>query len=201
MSVVINGVRLDKLLAMEPDSVVDAVPISEHDNYTYWRGLHLGKVALNLLRGRFFINAGESDTTIHFIDSRDIAQGYARSEARLKNRFSALTQWNPADEQRFKEITALSVPDHFAGAVVAYRHHGYLPRATQGVGHGYAINATVSFNDIDPYSREALEDLFEMDLTNVNKGIATKPIGYLSKLAKPTLPISPDSMIRLLKPD
>jgi hypothetical protein len=203
MPMIVNGVRLDKLLAMEPESVIDAVPASERSNYKYWRGLNLGKIALNLMRGRLYINAGEADSTIHFINDHDIAYGYARSEASRRNPdSSSLTQWNPSDEQRFKEMTGILSPDYFAGAVIANRYVSVLPRSTHGAGHGYVINACVGFDSIDPHSREALEELFEMDLARDKRNTyPPKPVVHLPVSHEFTELINPATINRLIEPE
>lgn len=161
-----HGVRLDKLLAMEPGQIFDAVPEAERTDFRYWRGIHLGKIALNLMQGNKIINAG-TDNIVHFIDDYYPAREYARAESRIRGKRSPLTQWNQKDAECFEALVGVQAPDHFAGAVIALaRNFNNIPlqQSNFGMGHGGIMHASVTIeHSIDSYSRRAFEDLFEMD--------------------------------------
>lgn len=150
------GIQLGTLLSMEQGRVIAAVPEEERKNFRYWRAVHLGKIALNLLRGRMRMNAGEEDQLIHF------SGNYADGQRIAAGQMSA--QWTEADARRFAELTKVSAPTHFAAAVIAAKYVGDWQSATRGPGWGYSVEVPVGFHEIDPYSLHALEELFEVDL-------------------------------------
>ncbi len=160
----VGGVRLDTLLAMEPGAVINAVPEDQRQDYWYWRGVHLGKVALNLMQRRMVINAGTNDHLIHFSGQYDDAPRIAQRIAQPTSIHSATSQWNDADAQLFAELAGVPAPDHFAGAVIAARYVGRWSTSKHDPGWGYSVERPVGFHEIDPHSLRALEKLFGVDL-------------------------------------
>lgn len=135
-------------------TVFEPVPEDEHQNYRYWRGAHIGKIAMNFARGDQRLNAGYDDTC-HFTENYTFALNTAKSTIRKnqltdedKLELSAATGHNPSDplprivyalDQRFNDRD--------------------LPFSAEGQSHGVVLKGRLTLDMIDPHSRELLTEL------------------------------------------
>lgn len=167
----VRGIRLDTLLAMGEREIIDAVPESLREKIPYWRGAHLGNIALNLLEGRPYINVvrgGRPQRMIHLTDDHTIGANYAAFNASTRESGSEYKQqWYPEASQRYSVITGLDDPGHFGGMVLGYMTVDRLSADYFGKEHCYDGHRLISFGNIDPYSHAALEELFETSLPNL----------------------------------
>lgn len=182
----VSGVRLDTFLSMPKGHIINAVPEAERGKYHYWRAAHVGKLGLNLLRGRPYINAGERDRLIFF--SGDYNDGPRIADNITRRRFDS--QWRPDDAARFEELAGVPAPEYSSAIVLAARYVGRWSTSKYDPGWGYCTEMPVGFHEIDPYSLAALEEIFDADLlTPPDDIVAGRPLPAAPK-RPPIVPAS-----------
>ncbi len=139
-------------------AVLEPVPEDQRTKYRFWRGVHLGRVAVNVSRGYRVIAAG---TDVHWMDDYLYAKNVATELVRSGS--AARLQFAEEDERVLSEKFPLLQDFDFPVIVVALDEQyndglGLLP-STSGERHGY-VSLAASFESLDPYSQQTLERLF-----------------------------------------
>lgn len=153
---IVNGIRLDSLLSLPHETVFDRVPYEEHSNYLF-RGANVGRLALNLLQDKRFINPFD-DLVMHAGDHRE-ARSVAAAEATYIDRM----QFDAPAMEAFFELTG-ERPTHFPAIVLG------LPKAYEArmviheQNNAHVIQEEVPFQAVDPYSRRLLNIIFDTDV-------------------------------------
>ena len=135
-------------------AVLEPVPEVERPNLRYWRGAHIGKIAMNFARGDQKLNAGYDDTC-HFIADYTYALNTAKSMIR-KNQLT--------DQDKIELSTATGYdPDAPLPRIVlaldqSYNDSTFMP-SEKGNQHGLVLRQRLTLDMIDPHSRLVLVDL------------------------------------------
>lgn len=154
---VVNGIRLDRLLSLPPETVFDRVPHLEQGNYLF-RGANMGRLALNLMEGKGFINPFD-DLVMHAGDRHE-ARSVAVSEATYIDRL----QFDAAAMDKFSALTDTR-PSHFPAIVLGLPKTYEDRMVTHMHNNARVIQEEVPFGAIDPYSLHLLNIIFDTDLT------------------------------------
>jgi hypothetical protein len=149
-----SKVNLDALYELG-GVVLEPVPPEQRDRYRYWRGAHLGKIAMNFARGIQTLNAGR-DPVMHFTDGD---YDYARYTATDMKR---LTQFSAEDAAELSALTGREPDAPLPRIVYAlderYNDGQYHP-STMGMGDGVILPGHLTLSLIDEYSRAAIRGL------------------------------------------
>lgn len=151
--------RFDSLYDLG-QTVIEAVPIEERDRFRYWRGAHMGKIALNFDRGCQTLTAS-ADGTAHFADDYDSALGFAQ------NVFAGISRMQQFSDTERTDLSSRSGHELYAElpSIVFALDESFnelvLPKAiaTVGIGYGYILDRYIRPDMIDPYSRAKIETL------------------------------------------
>lgn len=157
-------VDFEKLASLE-GQVIDAVPPTERSNYKFWRGAHVGRIALNYSKGIKQLGPGHFDV-MHFADfhtyARNVANDLVTSETIRRLQF---TGEHAADLAQLSGIAGIGL--HGPSIVYAldskYNHGIGLTPSAYGEGHGYTTPGSLTLNSLDPYSREILSSILEVE--------------------------------------
>ena len=138
-------------------TVIEPVPETERQNFKYWRGAHIGKIAMNFARGDQRLNAGH-DNICHFIENYTYALNTAKS-MRRKN------QLTDEDKIELSDATGHDREEPLPRIVLAldqaYNDVPFLP-SEEGNQHGIVLRQPLTLDMIDPHSRMVLVDLLEV---------------------------------------
>lgn len=153
--IVIDGIRLDRVISGRP-GILESVPASDIGQYELWRGIHLGKIACNLLQGKFIVNSGANNEISFgsYFRARANAGDMARREA------AARFQYRPEDAHYLYNRLGLPAPLLMPTMVVA------LDPSTE-LGPEIDIeryDRVVRLDELAGISRAALEEVFEISL-------------------------------------
>lgn len=153
---VVNGIRLDRLLSLPPETVFDRMPYGEHDRYMF-RGANMGRLALNLLQGKDFINPFD-DLVMHAGDHRE-ARSVAVAEAEYIDRL----QFDASAMDDFFKLTNTR-PTHFPAIVLGLPNTYEARMVIHEHNNAQVIQEEVPFRAIDPHSQRLLNIIFGTDL-------------------------------------
>lgn len=159
------GIDPDQMLSLPAGHVIDAIPADKREGY-YFRGASVGALALNLAYGVNRVNPRD-DMYMHVATGpADKSHSYARGHAEMLARGGTYS-----NHMTWEELAELAT---LAG------HEGQTLQTTPGIVLGFAhdqhplvqhprtvldvVGHAVPFADIDPYSREALSELWGIDL-------------------------------------
>lgn len=155
-----DGFNFEGLYALGR-TTVQPVPEDARNHYYYWRGAHLGNIALNFAQGNKFLNVKE-DAVAHFIDWYDFAK--ATADRMLDENGVHGVQFSV---ERQKQLARLSghnpiepLPTIVFGLGYRFNHDHRIGMSTDAFGLGIAFKGLVTPDMIDPYSRAFLDDLF-----------------------------------------
>jgi len=152
------AVNLEKLKAMPPDAVIDVTPYDlQEERGRLWRGASLGALALNLAAGDHKLNTRNynrhaDDNEIWFTTDYDGARGYAEDP-------NTRRQFTPQHAADLGALTGVEVPDKLP--TIVYSVEG-TPKGVERVGDRgdyYFSTAPVPFQQMDPHSRAAVEEI------------------------------------------
>jgi hypothetical protein len=135
-------------------TVFEPVPEDERQKYRYWRGAHIGKIAMNFARGDQRLNAGY-DNTCHFAENYTYALNTAKSTIR-KN------QLTDEDKLELSAATGQDVDAPLPRIVFAldqaFNEDKFAP-SQEGQSRGIVLVRRLTLDMIDPHSRELLTQL------------------------------------------
>ena len=158
-----NGVRLDTLFTMNPMIIID--PEGRDKTYKYWRAQTMGAVALNLADGRSVLNTNGGDIS-HWSDDYNWVRRTAETMAEWGT-FSD-NQFTRADQERLAQLAGLEISHVTRLAlpigIVALRDPTELPPAPDGY-PGFKRETPVRLDQLDAHSLAALQDIFELTVT------------------------------------
>lgn len=159
--IVANGIRLDRIVGTPEHTTIDLLPEGDRDSYIF-RAVHIGGLALNLIHGRSFINRERGSREMHVAIDHDTAMIFALNMwARRTDPFQ-FTEGDAAQFERLSGIEAIGIP----GMVLGLSRSDYEPKlGASRFGIGRVLREPVPFSAIDPYSREYLELVLEVNLT------------------------------------
>ena len=153
-AIYVNDVRVDTLLTIPSHLVLHPLPKDERfDKYLY-RGVKIGRLALNLIEGKG-INSAD-DMYMHITHSYPDAAFFAESHSK-----SVYPTQEALDFYRITGSTRPFFPKMVLGIDRKYEDNLVLHPVTESL----VIAQEVPFADIDPYSQTLLGDLFEVDLS------------------------------------
>jgi len=146
---------LERLLGMA-GQVIEPVRLAR-DDYRYFRGLHLGVVYANFLRGIPTLNIN-GNTGAHFSTSYDYAFGIARSQTEPNPRHTR--QFNPTIAAFLGEVIGHDPNELSFPSMVVALDRGQEAFLEPGYNmDGETFRGSLTLHDIDPYSSMALAEL------------------------------------------
>ena len=172
----INDVNIASLLELE-GQIVEPVPAEERVNYMYWRGAHLGNVALNFIRGRADLNFRHQNR-VYFANDYQVAKNWAAGLTDPKGELRS--QFDEQEQAEFAELTDIRGDIAFPSIVLAldnqYNHlvtaardpmadestfslDAYKNPGRYGFAGGHYLEQRLKENMIDEYSRQAIKDI------------------------------------------
>lgn len=154
--------RLIDFLSIGPMGQVplELVPEEERRNFRFWRATSVAKLALVFESGKTTINLG-TDPAIHFFDNYDMNSAY--SDALLWGDTVIHSQLKASDMRALTRLTGRPlVRQHLPRIVFAldqqFNDLSARP-STIAASPGVDLGQRFDISDIDPYSREFLEEL------------------------------------------
>ncbi len=158
------SVDFEAIAALE-GQVIDLVPPEERNRFKFWRGAHLGRIALNFSTGSKLLGPGYFDV-MHFADFH----GYARNVASELITSETLRRLQFTDDHAIELARISGIPDiGLRGPSIVYaldsRHNNGigLTQSAYGAGHGYTMPGAITIESLDPYSQEMLASILETD--------------------------------------
>lgn len=163
-----NGVRMDKLLALSPKSIIDPERKSTN-GYKYWRAQTLGAVALNLAEGRNVLNTHGGNVS-HWSDSYE----WVRHAAEVMAEWGGYTdnQFSSADEERLAQLAGIELGKSgrlmLPIGIVALNDTVEISPAPEGF-PGFKHETPVGLHQLDPESIAAMQDIFEVPISQTRQ--------------------------------
>jgi hypothetical protein len=151
----LRGGHTERLLQLG-GQVIEPIPTGDRNQYSYFRGVHLGAVCLNYLRGVPVLNAGGA-AVAHFSDSYAYARGIAQSQAQPTLRHTR--QFTEVDQARLSELSGIDVTGQALPSVVVALDPALEGLLEPGSMEGHIYNGYLLPDDVDPYSREILRSI------------------------------------------
>ncbi|MBA3757831.1 hypothetical protein H0X09_03130 [Candidatus Saccharibacteria bacterium] len=140
--------------------ILKPVPEKVVEDYPYWRAVHLGAVALNIMEHSRVFKARNSFDIISFT-SHDEALSIATDLAKTF-RDANKSQFGAQQYFRFQQLTNLGEQFHFPTLVHSLKDSSKLEHLVfDESGPGVTYNGTLTVNMIDPYSRDVLRKIFD----------------------------------------
>lgn len=140
-------------------AVYDPVPESERHGYSFWRGLSLGRLALELTRGNFSLE----------LDSKPVHFGREYPYAVLLAGNIAQGAWYLQTPQRVCAALecelGVQLPYGAGQPALIVAHHDPSPMATPSntyLPFGFKIGGPLT--SLDPHSQQFIEDYFQVSL-------------------------------------
>ncbi len=168
-----NRPNFDRLQSEIGTAIVyDPVPKQEGEQYRYWRGLSLARLALELSLANFSLQLDGQPP--YFIEgSRQFARNVADSisigqrTAQIDNVFPELSKFLSREMElaRTKEGLRRCLPH--PGIVIAHLEQTPQTIIPDSRGSQYGIKIPTGLHDIDPYSYEFIGNYFDVDLQNL----------------------------------
>lgn len=158
-----NGVRMDKLLAMPPDTIIDPEGRNKSVHH-YWRAQTLGAVALNLAEGRNVLNSNGGNVT-HWSDDYD----WVRRTAEVMAEWGSYTdnQFSSQDQERLAKLAGVELGKYdrlvLPIGIVALNQTLEIPPAPNGF-PGFKHETPVGLHQLDQQSMAAMQDIFEVPI-------------------------------------
>jgi hypothetical protein len=154
--------QLVSMDALPQGTVLEAVPEAERCNPQYvWRGIHLGALALNVMRGKHVLNVGRRNNLLHAVSNYSNASAYAQTMVAGGAQF---TGWHA---RKYERYTRSDLPEHFPTMVAGIDKaamEGAVERPVWGEATEYILEKVVSLDHLDPHSLAMLTELWETDL-------------------------------------
>ena len=159
-----NGVRMDKLLAMSPDTIIDPEG-RDKAAHRYWRAQTIGAVALNLAEGRSVLNSNGGNVS-HWSDDYD----WVRQTAEVMAEWGSYTdnQFSRQDGERLAKLAGVELGERgrlvLPIGIVALNQTIEIPPAPDGF-PGFKYEKPVGLHQLDQQSIAAMQDIFEIPIT------------------------------------
>jgi hypothetical protein len=161
-----SGVRLDVLFNLRSDEVIDVTsPLFRGEGgYRWWRAVSLGKIALNLMAGRYEVNT-RTGGGCYWSESH--AEARATADTMRTGSCYTGSQFRTADQTAIAEVAGVALDPLdtlvLPTMVVAMRDTRDLPPGPDGF-PGYRCPDSVPLSGLDHESVLRLHDIFEVPI-------------------------------------
>ena len=154
-------IDFEKIASLQ-GQVLEPVPEGRRGDYKYWRGAHVGKIALNFARGLKVLGPRDG-SPVHFADFYLYAQNVAKDLAQedtVRKR-----QYTDEDAMELAELSSIPNIGRKGPSIVFalnWSSPAGLEPSTYGMCHGFTYANYLTLAQIDPYSRELLQSIVDI---------------------------------------
>jgi hypothetical protein len=153
LKIEVDGISLDALYKQDP-IIYDPIPESERANFTYFRGINLGKLACNVLQGKAVLNTGKDG----YISFSSYYRAHWAARSITGDGSGDLFQFTHDDRSFIEEQTGLALPTRMPAMIIALAPNVSLGTAVDIERYDH----TTPLSELESISKLAVQQLFTL---------------------------------------